>query len=75
MTPEEKALRDLRRVGLGLLLAGALASTVLESIAKQRHRVNEARRKALLRVETPGSLLTQAGVAILEGTSRKPSSG
>ena len=70
MTPEEKALRDLRRVGLGLLLAGALAATVLEAIAKEKARVREARRKALMKVENPGSLLTQAGVAILDATNR-----
>ena len=71
MTPEEKALRDLKRVGLALLLAGALASTVLEAIAKEKARVREARRRALMKVENPGSLLTQAGVAILEATNRK----
>ena len=71
MTPEEKALRDLKRVGLALLLAGALASTVLEAIAREKARVRETRRRALMKVENPGSLLTQAGVAILESTNRK----
>ena len=70
MTPEEKALRDLRRVGLGLLIAGALATTVLEQVAVYRARAREARRKALVKVQTPGSLLTQAGVALLDATNR-----
>ena len=46
MTPEEKALRDLKRVGLALLLAGALASSVLEAIAREKARVRETRRRA-----------------------------
>jgi hypothetical protein len=68
--PEEKALRDMRRVGIALLLGGMFATAFLERLAKQRARIREARRRALVAVETPGSLLTQAGVALLEATNR-----
>lgn len=68
--PEEKALRDMRRVGILLLLGGMFASAFVERLAKQRARMREAQRRALVAVESPGSLLTQAGVALLEATNR-----
>jgi hypothetical protein len=74
MTPEEHAQKQLRRVGLGLLLAGIVAANVFEAVVVARQRLREANRKQWQAVSgNQGTLLIEAAVSLLESTN--PSHG
>ena len=67
------AERQLRLVGLLLILVGMSVTIVIERVADYRARVAEERAKLLIKLEEPGSVITMAGISLLEASdSQKP---
>ena len=67
------AERQLRLVGLLLILVGMSVTIVIERVAHYRARVAEERAKLLIKLEEPGSIITMAGISLLEASDSEKS--
>jgi hypothetical protein len=65
----DRAQSRLRTAGLLLLLAGSSVSTVAGLVTHWRARMMEQQSQMLRTVSSPGSMVTAAGIALLEMSS------
>ncbi len=69
-SPEEQARKQLRRVGLGLLVLGVVVADVYEAFHAVRHRIREADRRFWRNADGgPGTIVIDAALSLLETTS------
>ncbi len=69
LTPEERAMRTLRRVGIGILIAAALIDGIEESILRSRIQYDGFRRRMLRQVDSRAGRIATVGVALLDATA------
>ena len=74
--PAAAAARQLRVAGIVLILAGMSVTVVLERVAHWRALLAESQAKLLVKLEEPGSIVTMAGISLLEaGDSNEKKGG
>ena len=60
--------RNLRIVGLALVVGGVSLGAILNRIAHLRARMKETSTRMLTRVEEPGAIATMIGIALLDAS-------